>query len=378
MYHDEIWPSVDEIQHRVQARLREIEGSPPSLSGPFLRNLFRAFVLLDEPIDLEQFPTVALNVIKCLFEANLYCYGEFDTATRRATTVFDSSVAHSRSLVEAWRMDMLEEPTVSLWKWPEPGFAMKISDFIPSAELRRTHIYETYLHPLGIEHYLFTLLLRTTDRIISVGCGRDEDDFSEENRFALMLLSPHLSTCRRHCEIRSIARAHRPIVNGDLSLTRVELVVVGRDGRVRSMSSRAAELIQRHVGEFPRCSPHLPAELQAMVARAPCSMRFGNALEVFMLKECDEVSIYLRLHEELPIETLARAVGTSPRRAEIGRYFCQGATKKEIAEKLHISPRTVDKHTEELYYQLDVSTRVEAVNELRRRVADDLRQRGEG
>lgn len=364
----------------------EIEASPPHLPKSMLRSLFRAFGMLDEPIDLAQFPTTAMNATKCLFDVDFCWYAEIDTAMMRASAVFDSSLAHSSSLIDAWPGHMLEEPTLSHWKWSKPGFVMAISDF-DLTNFHRTGIYENHLHPLGIEHSLIAPILWTSNRIISIGCGREDHDFSVEDRFVLMLLSSHLSTCRRLCEAHSIARAHQPLVHDDLAVTQVELVVVDRDGRVRSMSSRAAEFIRdhrEHVGEFPRCSPRLPARLDTHVADtargvggARSSLQFPD-LEIFTTNDGDAVSLYLCHREQLSFETLARAMGTTPRRAEIGRYLCRGKTREEIAKELGISSGTVRKHLEDLYKSLGATREVEAVNEIRRRVADYLRRRGDG
>jgi DNA-binding CsgD family transcriptional regulator len=389
MNDDELQRRITERGHRLRDRLMDIQTSHPPLSAQMMGRLFRAFKMLDEPIDLEHFPARALAAAKCLFGADFFWYGEIDTARMRASAVFDSS----GSYVDTWSRYMLDGPVLSHWEWPEPGFAAKISDYVSQPELHRTDIYEWYLRPFGNEYCLCAPLLRTPSLIVSIGADRQAHDFSEEHRCALMLLSLYLSQCRRLCESSSIARAQQPILRDDLSVTQVEIVVVGSDGRVRSMSSRGAEFIQRYVGPFPRLSPRLPAQLGDHImdmVRKRSSLDFrdptspGSSLEVFAMNDGAEVSLYLRHHEPLANETLARALGTTPRRAAVGRYLCRGKTREEIANELGISSGTVRKHVEDLYSTLKVSGRdkilgpVEAVNEIRRRVAEYLRQRGDG
>jgi DNA-binding CsgD family transcriptional regulator len=396
MNHDELQHRIAETGQRIRNRIVEVRMDPPRLRTPTMCRLLDTFKMFEEPVDLEQFPARALKATKYLFGVDFCWYGEVDTAKMRASAVFESSLAPSGSLVDTWSRFMLEEPTLSHWKWPEPGFAMKTSDYVPLAQLERMPIYERYLRPWAIEQSLFAPILRTSNRVISVGFGRKAHDFSEEDRYALMLLSLFLYQCRRGCESSSIARAHRSVVHDDLSVAEVELVVLGRDGRVRSMSSRAAEIIQRHVGAFPRYSPRLPDRLGAYVVNTPrprSSLYFSNllelslaaakeaaargagVLEVFTMNDGDEVSLYLCHHEQLSDETLARAIGTSERPAEVGRYLCRGETRQGIANQLHISVATVRKHFEELYHKLDVKREVAAVNALRRRVTDYLRHR---
>jgi DNA-binding NarL/FixJ family response regulator len=53
----------------------------------------------------------------------------------------------------------------------------------------------------------------------------------------------------------------------------------------------------------------------------------------------------------VPLATL------TPREAEVLRLVAQGLTNRELAERLVISPRTVNAHLNAIYHKLDVSTR---------------------
>lgn len=54
----------------------------------------------------------------------------------------------------------------------------------------------------------------------------------------------------------------------------------------------------------------------------------------------------------------------SERENEIVEYLCQGATYKMIAEKLFVSPSTVNFHIQNIYLKLDVNSKAEALNKL--------------
>jgi DNA-binding CsgD family transcriptional regulator len=62
-------------------------------------------------------------------------------------------------------------------------------------------------------------------------------------------------------------------------------------------------------------------------------------------------------------EATARAnhAGLTQRQLEIARLMASGLTNKEIAQKLFLSPRTVDMHVSHLLNRLDCRTRTEAV-----------------
>ena len=58
--------------------------------------------------------------------------------------------------------------------------------------------------------------------------------------------------------------------------------------------------------------------------------------------------------------------GLSKRESEVLSWLEQGMSNKEIAIVLGISPRTIQKHLQRIYLQLDVHTRAEAIARMRR------------
>lgn len=60
------------------------------------------------------------------------------------------------------------------------------------------------------------------------------------------------------------------------------------------------------------------------------------------------------------------AVALSEREREVVTLMATGATNREIAARLHLSPHTVKEHTSALYRKLDVRNRAEAVQRAER------------
>src|SRR5262245_40362097 len=58
--------------------------------------------------------------------------------------------------------------------------------------------------------------------------------------------------------------------------------------------------------------------------------------------------------------------GLSKRESEVLSWLQRGISNKEIAIALGISPRTIQKHLQRIYLQLDVHTRAEAIVRMRR------------
>ncbi|MGJ1410549.1 response regulator transcription factor [Sphingobacterium thalpophilum] len=54
----------------------------------------------------------------------------------------------------------------------------------------------------------------------------------------------------------------------------------------------------------------------------------------------------------------------SPRETEVATMLCQRLTAREIADKLFISDRTVDKHRENIYFKVGVHSRDQLLEKL--------------
>jgi DNA-binding NarL/FixJ family response regulator len=64
--------------------------------------------------------------------------------------------------------------------------------------------------------------------------------------------------------------------------------------------------------------------------------------------------------------TEERAAGLSGREREVMRLVATGATNREIAARLYLSPHTVKEHTSTIYRKLGVRNRAEAVKKAQR------------
>lgn len=64
-------------------------------------------------------------------------------------------------------------------------------------------------------------------------------------------------------------------------------------------------------------------------------------------------------------EAAVRSLGLSPREMEIVEALASGASNKEMARRLGISPNTVKTHVSRVYEKLEVRRRVQAVEKAR-------------
>jgi DNA-binding NarL/FixJ family response regulator len=112
-----------------------------------------------------------------------------------------------------------------------------------------------------------------------------------------------------------------------------------------------------HVPELELLGERLEVELgDAIVAAAAA----GRAMDL------DQAAIYARAQIELEHRKRERLKadpspgGLSRRELEILRLIADGLTTREIAERLFISPKTADRHIQNIYTKIGTSTRATA------------------
>jgi DNA-binding CsgD family transcriptional regulator len=164
------------------------------------------------------------------------------------------------------------------------------------------------------------------------------------------------------------------VVAGAIEQGPVGLVVLTRRGAVRSATGRARELLRRYLP--PAGGPsRLPAALDgwlkpkrrgtALPDAAGHPLIFERGETLLIVRRVAANGCHLLLLEER-ITALApkerRPTGPTPRETDVLVLVAQGHSNREIASRLNLSPRTVDKHLEQIYARLTLAPRDGAVN----------------
>jgi DNA-binding response OmpR family regulator/DNA-binding CsgD family transcriptional regulator len=161
---------------------------------------------------------------------------------------------------------------------------------------------------------------------------------------------------------------------------RVALDVAGRsllatDGRGRLIwrTPQAAELLSSlgldgvEEGLSPRLAEPIaaltlrPEDLNAPPTRVQAA---GRTLEVACLGRTGE-EFYFRLNEVIEgkeADILKAALGLTAREAEVLVWIAAGKSNRDISDILNISPRTVNKHLEQVFTKLGVENRAAAAS----------------
>lgn len=148
------------------------------------------------------------------------------------------------------------------------------------------------------------------------------------------------------------------------------LLSVDLDGRILWSTPQANRRLQ-DTGLLATTG-HLPAEVAAWLARrlgalAPAGPErlaiAGGALELTVVSRLGPGEVLLRL---APSQTgaedarLRERLALTAREAEVLMWIARGKSNRDIGEILNLSPRTVNKHLEQIYSKLGVENRTAA------------------
>ena len=174
---------------------------------------------------------------------------------------------------------------------------------------------------------------------------------------------------RVRVHMRNSRVAHGP--NAALDATGRFLLATDAEGRVKWCTPKARTLL---TGLWPADSVAAPALPEAMVRQLLALRRDGGSnqcllqvgaqqLECEMLSPIGPDELLFRLSESrsgAEQELLQKKLGVTVREGEVLLWLSRGKSNREIGEILGISPRTVNKHLEQIFVKLGVENRASA------------------
>jgi DNA-binding NarL/FixJ family response regulator len=152
------------------------------------------------------------------------------------------------------------------------------------------------------------------------------------------------------------------------------LLAVSRQGKILWATPQAQKLLSDSLAAAPDDELELPGAMlqwleQAQGGRAgskaPSSASFpsNEALRLQYVGKAGPNEFLLRLAKDsgasIPAE-FSRELGLTSREGEVLSWLSKGKTNRDIAQILGLSPRTVDKHLEQIYAKLGVENRTAA------------------
>jgi DNA-binding NarL/FixJ family response regulator len=140
-------------------------------------------------------------------------------------------------------------------------------------------------------------------------------------------------------------------------------------GRIKWCTPKARALLQAWTNADPAGEPELPDSALARMlglrqeAGASCVLEVGEVqLECAMLSPIGPDELLFRLSEKRGGDDtlLLQQLGLTAREAEVLLWLSRGKANREIGQILGISPRTVNKHLEQVFVKLGVENRASA------------------
>ena len=166
----------------------------------------------------------------------------------------------------------------------------------------------------------------------------------------------------------------RKISNARLALDATDQPLLAADpsGSIHWFTPQAYRLLEERFHDAEAGGLRLPVAVVAWMARCgnrpSASMDLAHAggertSRITLVRETADGEILLRVFDTSPrwqADVLSKALGLTPREAEVACWIAKGKSNRDIATILALSPRTIDKHLEVILTKLHVENRTSA------------------
>ncbi len=238
----------------------------------------------------------------------------------------------------------------------------KISDFLTQEAFHRLELYQEVYQPLGVEYQIAATIRLNPGHVTAFALSRRSEDYTERDRAILEMLRPHLVVAFNKL---ALAWEHKHL----LDTTRLALDELAS----ATLIVDPQNCILYHTGSglqwIGATSPGvLPAKISDWLNEQPVN---GTRPVMRLISPAGEIRIravptsspdrrllVLTRKEAVSSAVAAKAFGLSKRQLEVARWIGEGKSNAEIALILGISPRTVQKHIENIFEKMDVQNRV--------------------
>ena len=309
-----------------------------------------------------------------LLGSEITSYNEVNPVSRQVSGFIDPDEFDIAALTATLERYMHDHPVIMHNQATGKGDAMRISDFISQRELHDTALYQELYRPMGVEFQISMTLPTRRPLIAALVFNRKLSDFSDRDRNLLNTLRPHLTAAFDTARFTSRLEKRLTRQTSVLEHLPEGIVVLNGVSRVEFWTQKARLWMGKY---FPGAARN-PGALPECVA---AWLRQGNTVEgeladpepVFTklrgedylqlrLIRAEPFGRMLVLSESCPTKSAKplEALGLTQRQAEILLHIAHGCGNEEIARRLHISVRTVQKHLESVFKILKVNSRTAA------------------
>jgi DNA-binding CsgD family transcriptional regulator/GAF domain-containing protein len=322
--------------------------------------------------DLDAFRDGIPGALRASVPADVGSYNEFDEDPSRVWWTSDPHIPVSDELGARFAALSAENPVLAHIARTRDGRPRRMSDFLDRDAFHATRLYREFYRHVGVEHLLGLALPSRPPVVIGLGLTRsDGPDFSDEDVALLAAARPHLMRAYRQAELAGARSATIAALEAGLEALGAPVLVADAQGRVTMATPQARRLLVRRLGAAGSTT-RLASDVRAALARR----RTGDVPPTEPLRLPDGArTLTLRvLHgperdtDLLVVEpgsaglsvVALQGIGLTRREAEAVRWLALGRRGVGIAEVMAISPRTVEKHLENAYAKLGVTSASDA------------------
>jgi DNA-binding CsgD family transcriptional regulator len=323
----------------------------------------------------EEFRAQVLPGLRRLVPCEIASYNEVEFAAGQMIAIDDPPGSLIPGAPELFVRLGHQNPLVSYYQRTRDGRPYKWSDWIDRRELHATEIYQQIYAPMNVEYQMAFTLPAPAELIIAFALNRGRRDFSERDRGLLNLVRGPMIQAYRTVQRYAVVAQRLSALERGLEQSGTGVVVLGGTPEApygSFVSDEAALLLDLEAGGDGVLPPKLRDWLGGRDHReggelaAPLSFQQADGGQVLVhfvpAHERGEPDALLveRAGEPLTLAQL-RAAGLTARQAEVLRQVALGQTNGEIAAELGLSPRTVQKHLENVYERLGTRSRTGAL-----------------
>jgi DNA-binding CsgD family transcriptional regulator len=330
------------------------------LSAARLQRVLEAAATVASYADLDDLRCGVLDTVRQLIRYDTASYNEIAPGAP-AVVLANPVEAFDAASVTVFERFAWQNPLIAHYATNGSRDALRFSDLVSSRQLHRLDLYQALYRPMGIEHQLAASIGSPGSAVIGVALNRCEDDFADDDVAMLNLLRPFLGAAHRRLTELDQLRSMLAAFDADDGAHAVALIDGG--GTVRRATVAAERLLEIQ-------SPaRLPGALLTWFARGRTDddllfVHAGRRLHarVGLAEGADRLhALVISEVRGSALRVGGQALGLSGRECEILELAGAGASNAQIAGRLRISVRTVDKHLEHVYRKLEVPGRAHAL-----------------
>lgn len=270
--------------------------------------------------------------------------------------------------------------------WSEHIFFEQISGFksgvyrntdaISLTDFMNNNLYHEAFKKVDITHQLHTTMPINKELAMVCTLTRNNFDFSNEEKMMLKILSPHIRLAIDNANALEKVIREKSKIENVLSNFKSAIMIFDESGKVIQKTKSCHRLIAKYFEKDTIDNNGLPETLKVWMKSYQFHPKEEGALEpirpILVNKGDEHLRIRLIIENrkrqktllfdeksEVTLEQIS-TLGLTNRESEVLFWISKGKTNPEIAILLDISPRTVQKHTENLYTKLGVETRTAA------------------